>query len=108
LEQREGKLTFDDGMLKLSLNNKDVAMDNCKYTVTSGTVDLATFSAGCKLNATAMSNAPVKPMDNALDKTSNETKDVTPSAQSSNVHPDDAWAPVLNRICAVQTQLSQI
>src|SRR5205823_10180340 len=71
------------------LNGKDLAMDNCKYTVSSGTADLATFSAGCKLNSTAMSNAPVKPMDNAVENTGNETKDANPSPKSSNIHPDD-------------------
>src|SRR5205823_13247213 len=71
------------------LNGKDLAMDNCKYTVSSGTADLATFSAGCKLNSTAMSNAPVKPMDNAVENTGNETTDANPSPKSSNIHPDD-------------------
>src|SRR4051812_31258872 len=39
----KGKLQFDNGTVKLSLNNKDIALASCPYSVTSGTADLATF-----------------------------------------------------------------
>jgi hypothetical protein len=60
----KGKIKFADGLIKISLNNKDIAMENCRYNVTSGTGDLATFSAGCKLNATSAMADKTTPSEN--------------------------------------------
>jgi hypothetical protein len=92
----KAKLVFDNGMLKLAMNGKDIAMDNCKYTVTSGTADLATFSAGCKMNETAMGGAPVKSSsDNSI--RSNETQDANPSSKDGSAHPDDRMGTTGNQ-----------
>jgi hypothetical protein len=83
----KGKLRFDDGMLKLALNSKDVATDNCKYNVTSGTSDLATFSAGCKLNsATALSDvgAAKPPADIGTSPASEKAKSISKAGRAEN------------------------
>jgi hypothetical protein len=103
----KGKLQFNNGMLKLSLNNKEIATDNCAYNVTSGTADFATFSASCKLSPTAaLGNSSTR--DNASSQTGVESnainrnennmggtdKDRTTvkSESISPENPDDAYA----------------
>jgi len=112
----KGKIQFDNGMLKLSLNNKEVATDNCAYSVTSGTADLATFSASCKLNATTASSStpirdanspqsgigtgnqnssmdnkisPSNPDNTAVENSGNMENNTGDVATQETVHPDD-------------------
>jgi hypothetical protein len=87
----KGKLRFDNGMIKLSLSDRELAMENCRYNVTSGTTDLATFSAGCKMNSTeAMTDNPV-PADSRANtpQITDEEKSV---AEQEMPHPDDRVA----------------
>jgi hypothetical protein len=88
----KGKIKFTDGMIRMSLNSSELSISDCRYNVTSGTADLATFSAGCRMNAGAAMTGTPAPANTNASATSAVRDENKSVAEQEQPRPEDRVA----------------